>query len=93
MFAPLPRDALTLAKQREAQGPLGAAALKELGRNAAALIAGRPDATDAEYERVRSRRRRRLSPRHPLFGSALTLRVRVACARRCAHTSRSWTGT
>ena len=54
--APLPRDALTLAKQREAQGPLGAAALKELGRNAAALIAGRPDATDAEYERVRSRR-------------------------------------
>ena len=57
---PLPRDALTLAKQREAQGPLGAAALKELGRNAAALIAGRPDAADAEYERVRS-------PRHCLL--------------------------
>ncbi len=52
---PLPRDALTLAKQREAQGPLGAAALKELGRNAAALLAGRPDANDAEYDRVSAR--------------------------------------
>ena len=53
---PLPRDALTLAKQREAQGPLGAAALKELGRNAAALLAGRPDANDAEYDRARAPR-------------------------------------
>ena len=49
---PLPRDSLTLARQRNAAGPLGAAALKELGRNAAALLAGRPDASDAEYDRV-----------------------------------------
>jgi hypothetical protein len=73
--APLPRDALTLAKQREAQGPLGAAALKELGRNAAALIAGRPDATDAEYERVRSRRRARCQG-HAVVGCVLTAAVR-----------------
>ena len=58
---PLPRDALTLAKQREAQGPLGAAALKELGRNAAALLAGRPDANDAEYDRVSARTKQPLS--------------------------------
>ena len=51
--AALPRSEMTLAKQRDAGGPLGSGALKELTRTAAALLVGRPDAADAEYDRVR----------------------------------------
>jgi len=50
--APLPRDSLTLAKQRE--GSAGTALLKEFGRAAGALLAGRPDAADAEGEALAS---------------------------------------
>ncbi len=91
--APLPREGLTLAKQREAGGPLGAASLKELTRAAAGLLAGRADAVDPEYERVR----RGLYLISLASASAHYLHVPLALciapACSCARTSRSWRRT
>ncbi len=82
--AALPRSEMTLAKQRDAGGPLGSGSLKELTRTAAALLVGRPDAADAEYDRVRTR-----MPRRRPGGRGCRLRVLTASALLCQNQTHS----
>jgi hypothetical protein len=75
--AALPRSEMTLAKQRDAGGPLGSGALKELTRTAAAILVGRPDAADAEYDRLRC------VPRGA--AGACTQQAECSMCAACAH--------
>ncbi len=90
--ASLPREGLSLAAQREREGLLAPAALRELGRGAAALLTRQPDTADAEHDRVRPARGRErpgsAARAHPLPRSSRSSRHRVcadAPAARLLH--------